>query len=94
MRSASPQGMILSSLSGSGAFGLAVPLKVAEVEVTIGQFNREGIGDDTGVNFTVDPYSKGAQVFTGSFNVTLGDGTTVQAQYLSDFCPFDPTSCD
>jgi hypothetical protein len=48
----------------------------------------------TGGTFTVDPHSPGAQVFTGSFNITLGDGQTVQGAYLSDRCPFDPTSCD
>jgi hypothetical protein len=43
--------------------------------------------------FTVDPHSAGAQVFSGSFDVALGDGTRVKATYLSDFCPFDPTGC-
>ena len=44
--------------------------------------------------FTVNPYTKGAKVFSGLFDVTLGNGQKVKASYLSDFCPFDPTSCN
>jgi hypothetical protein len=45
-------------------------------------------------SFTIDPYTGGASVFTGSFNVTLDNNQQVNATYLSDFCPFDPSSCD
>lgn len=44
-------------------------------------------------SFTVDPHSSGATVFSGSFDVTLSDGRQLKATYLSDLCPFDPSSC-
>jgi hypothetical protein len=65
----------------------------ADGEATAVFLSKAGNQNVKSGTFTVDLYSGGAKVFTGSFDVTLDDGQKRQGTYLADFCPFDPGDC-